>query len=99
MTLGGSISCSTRPRGTRSSPLARLSVRQERWPLAAAFVISRGSKTEAEVVVAEITDGAHRGRGEAVPYARYGETTAGVIAQIEAVRPRIEAGTDRAELQ
>ena len=76
-----------------------LGARAERWPLAEAFVISRGSKTEAEVVVAEIADGAHRGRGEAVPYARYGETVAGVLEQIESVRPRLEAGAARTELQ
>ena len=46
-----------------------LSVRIERWPLASAFTISRGSKTEAVVVVAELSDGVHRGRGECVPYA------------------------------
>jgi L-alanine-DL-glutamate epimerase-like enolase superfamily enzyme len=79
--------------------VAALAVRVERWPLAEAFVISRGSKTEAEVVVAEFTDGPHRGRGEAVPYARYGETVASVLAQIEGVRPRMEAGADRAGLQ
>jgi L-alanine-DL-glutamate epimerase-like enolase superfamily enzyme len=79
--------------------VAALGARVERWPLAEAFVISRGSKTEAEVVVAEIADGAHRGRGEAVPYARYGETVEGVLEQIESVRPRLEAGADRAELQ
>jgi len=79
--------------------VASLSVRQERWPLAAAFVISRGSKIEAEVVVAEIVDGPHRGRGEAVPYARYGESTTSVIDEIEAVRARVEAGAGRSELQ
>ena len=79
--------------------MASLSVRQERWPLAAAFVISRGSKIEAEVVVAEIVDGPHRGRGEAVPYARYGESTTSVIDEIEAVRARVEAGAGRSELQ
>jgi L-Ala-D/L-Glu epimerase len=71
----------------------------ERWPLARPFVISRGAKTEAEVVVAEIVAGPYRGRGEAVPYPRYGETIAGVLAQIEAARDRIEAGAGRAELQ
>ncbi len=76
-----------------------LSARLERWPLAAAFVISRGSKTEAEVVVAEIAGGGHPGRGEAVPYARYGETIAGVLAQIDSVRGRIEGGANRGELQ
>jgi L-alanine-DL-glutamate epimerase-like enolase superfamily enzyme len=79
--------------------VAALGVRVERWPLAEAFVIARGSKTEAEVVVAEFGDGPHRGRGEAVPYARYGETVASVLAQIEGVRPRMEAGADRAGLQ
>jgi L-alanine-DL-glutamate epimerase-like enolase superfamily enzyme len=79
--------------------VAALGVRVERWPLAEAFVISRGSKTGAEVVVAEIADGPHRGRGEAVPYARYGETVASVLAQIEGIRPQVEAGTDRAGLQ
>ena len=79
--------------------MARLSIRDERWPLAEAFVISRGSKTQAEVVVAEIADEVHRGCGEAVPYGRYGETAAGVLDQIESVRPRIEAGAGRAELQ
>ena len=79
--------------------MLRLSARLERWPLAAAFVISRGSKSEAEVVVAEIADGDYRGRGEAVPYGRYGETTAGVVAQIESVRAQIEAGASRIELQ
>ena len=76
-----------------------LAARAERWPLATAFVISRGAKTQADVVVAEIVDGAHRGRGEAVPYARYGETVDGVLRQIEAVRGRIEAGASREELQ
>jgi L-alanine-DL-glutamate epimerase-like enolase superfamily enzyme len=79
--------------------VAALGVRVERWPLAEAFVIARGSKTQAEVVVAEITHGAHRGRAEAVPYARYGETVESVLGQIESVRPRIEAGAGRVELQ
>jgi L-alanine-DL-glutamate epimerase-like enolase superfamily enzyme len=77
----------------------RLSARLERWPLATAFVISRGSKSEAEVVVAEIAEGDRRGRGEAVPYARYGETSAGVVEQIESVRDRIEAGVGLDQLQ
>src|SRR5436189_3392534 len=75
-----------------------LSARAERWPLAAAFVISRGTKLEAEVVVAEISDGPHRGRGEGTPYARYGETTAGVLDQIEGMRSWLESGADRERL-
>src|ERR1700722_18262439 len=76
-----------------------LSVTIERWPLAGAFTISRGTKTEAVVVVAEISDGTHRGRGECVPYSRYGETPDGVAAAIEATRPALQSGLDRAALQ
>ena len=64
-----------------------------------AFTISRGSKTEAVVVVAELSDGTHRGRGECVPYARYGETPDGIMAAIEAMRPALRRGLDRAALQ
>ena len=76
-----------------------LSVRIERWPLASAFTISRGSKTEAVLVVAEVNDGTHRGRGECVPYPRYGETPGGIVAAIEAMRPALREGLDRAGLQ
>jgi L-alanine-DL-glutamate epimerase-like enolase superfamily enzyme len=76
-----------------------LSVREERWPIAGAFVISRGAKTEAQVVTVQIDDGQAFGRGECTPYARYGETCAGVIAQIESARRAIEAGADRGALQ
>jgi len=76
-----------------------LSVRIERWPIAGSFTISRGAKTEAVVVVAELNDGTHRGRGECVPYARYGETVEGVAAAIEAMAAVIERGLDRIGLQ
>jgi len=76
-----------------------LAVAVSRWPLAARFAISRGAKTEAEVVVAEIHDGDHRGRGECVPYARYGETVEGVRAAIESLAGRIGEGLDRDALQ
>jgi len=76
-----------------------LSVRIERWPLAGAFTISRGTKTEAVVVVAELSDGTHRGRGESVPYARYGETPDGIVAEIEAMRPALRRGLGCADLQ
>ena len=54
----------------------------ETWPLAEAFTISRGSKTAATVCVATIRSGGHTGRGEAVPYARYGETVESALAAI-----------------
>jgi L-alanine-DL-glutamate epimerase-like enolase superfamily enzyme len=76
-----------------------LSVRTERWPIAGAFTISRGSKTEADVVVAELVDGDLRGRGECVPYPRYGETVAGVGAAIAGLAEEVACGLGRSELQ
>jgi L-alanine-DL-glutamate epimerase-like enolase superfamily enzyme len=76
-----------------------LTVRTERWPLQRAFTISRGSKIEAVVVVAELEHGGHRGRGEAVPYLRYGETPEGVAATIEAMGAALRGGLDRIGLQ
>jgi L-Ala-D/L-Glu epimerase len=81
------------------SPPLTLAVAVERWPIAGSFAISRGSKTEALTVVAELSDGIARGRGECVPYARYGESVDSVMAQIEAMRPKLEAGIDRKGLQ
>src|SRR5687767_9462686 len=51
---------------SRMSPATSLtlSVRIERWPIAGSFTIARGAKTEAIVVVAEVSDGVHTGRGE-----------------------------------
>ena len=62
-----------------------IEARGERWPLAKPFTIARGSKTEARVVVVTVRDGAHVGRGEAVPYARYGESVEDAIAAISAL--------------
>jgi len=76
-----------------------LEVAVERWPIAGTFTISRGSRTEAVVVVATVTEGGLRGRGECVPYARYGETVEGVVQAIEAQRGAIEAGLSREMLQ
>ena len=75
-----------------------LSVTQETWPIRGSFTISRGAKREAQVVVASISQNGKAGRGECVPYARYGESVASVVAQIEAARAQIEAGMNRAEL-
>jgi L-alanine-DL-glutamate epimerase-like enolase superfamily enzyme len=76
-----------------------LAVQIERWPLAHAFTISRGSKTEAVVVTVELHDDGQRGRGECVPYARYGETPERVAAAIESLRPALHRGLDRIALQ
>src|SRR5260370_15390278 len=79
--------------------ICSLTARSERWPIAGAFTISRGSKTEAEVVVAELAEGGICGRGECVPYARYGETVAGVAAAIAGLAEEVACGLGRAELQ
>jgi L-Ala-D/L-Glu epimerase / N-acetyl-D-glutamate racemase len=76
-----------------------LSVRIERWPVAGSFAISRGSKTEAIVVVAEVSQGVFRGRGEAVPYRRYGETIEGVAAALESMTAEVGRGLDPFTLQ
>lgn len=77
----------------------RLIARSESWPLNRPFRISRGVKTAAEVVVVELHEEGRSGAGEAVPYARYGESSASVMAQIESVRSALEAGMTRAALQ
>ncbi|MCD0421272.1 dipeptide epimerase [Rubrivivax sp. JA1024] len=83
-----------------SSPITSdLTARIERWPIAGAFTISRGAKTEAVVVVAELRSGSHLGRGECVPYARYGETPEATLAALEAMRAPLAAGLGRAGLQ
>ncbi|TGV74485.1 dipeptide epimerase, partial [Mesorhizobium sp. M00.F.Ca.ET.149.01.1.1] len=76
-----------------------ISVEMERFPIAGTFTISRGSKTEAEVITVTITDGGRSGRGECVPYRRYGETMEGVRAAIEAMRYPIVTGLDRTALR
>jgi L-alanine-DL-glutamate epimerase-like enolase superfamily enzyme len=77
----------------------QLSVAVESFPIAGRFTISRGSRTEARVVVATVTDGPHQGRGECLPYGRYGERVESVVAQIESMRAAIEAGKDRQAIQ
>jgi len=75
-----------------------LKARAERWPIRGTFTIARGAKREAHVVVAEVGDGLHTGRGECVPYARYGETVDGVLTALESCRPALARGMDRASL-
>lgn len=76
-----------------------LEIAVESYPIAGRFVISRGAKTEARVIVVALRDGRYIGRGECVPYARYGESVDSVVAAIETHRMSIEAGLDRMALQ
>ena len=79
--------------------MATLRCEVESFPIAGRFVIARGAKTEARVVVATIESRGAGGRGECVPYPRYGESVESVVAAIEGVRAEIEARPDRARLQ
>ena len=76
-----------------------LDARIERWPIEGRFTISRGAKTEAVVVVAEVRQGEVTGRGECVPYPRYGETPEATLAAILAMKDALADGFDRKALQ
>ena len=78
---------------------AALTARIEHWPIAGAFTISRGAKTEAVVVVAELSRDGLTGRGECTPYARYGETPEATLAAILALQARFATGLTPAALQ
>jgi len=84
---------------TPCTPSRALSAGIERWPIAGAFTISRGAKTEAVTVVAEISQDGLTGRGECVPYPRYGETPEATLAAVQAMREPLAAGMDRIALQ
>ena len=72
--------------------------RQESWPIAGTFTISRGSKTQADVVVAILKRNGHQGWGEAVPYPRYGETVAETLAALQAQTSAIAKLPSRDEI-
>ena len=75
-----------------------LFVETERFPIAGGFAISRGTKTHAEVVTCALTQDGKLGRGECVPYGRYGETIESVMAAIESMRQPLADGMTRLEL-
>jgi L-Ala-D/L-Glu epimerase len=84
---------------TTSSISRQLAARVERWPIAGGFTISRGAKTEAVTVVAEVRHDGHTGRGECVPYPRYGETVEATLAALQAMQEPLSRGMDRTALQ
>lgn len=79
--------------------MSELAVFHDVFPVRGTFRISRGSRTEANVVRAELTRDGVTGRGECLPYARYDETVESVMAQIESLRPALAGGLDRLALQ
>ena len=74
-------------------------VYEETWPLHTPFVIARGSRSEAHVVVVELEEEDVKGIGECTPYPRYGESDASVMAQIMSIVPQLENGLTREALQ
>lgn len=79
--------------------LPLLGARIERWPIAGSFTISRGAKIEAVTVIAEVSLDGHTGRGESVPYPRYGETPEATLAALQAMQESVSYGLDRKTLQ
>jgi len=82
-----------------SGNVPTLEARIERWPIEGNFTISRGAKTEAVVVVATVSHGNATGRGECVPYPRYGETPEATLAAILSIKDAIGRGLNREALQ
>ena len=80
-------------------PSLSVSAQVETWPIDGVFTIARGSSTEATVIVVEVTDGTHKGRGESVAMKRYNETIESVLSDIEGIKHSIERGITRGQLQ
>ncbi|MEE9335538.1 MAG: N-acetyl-D-Glu racemase DgcA [Granulosicoccaceae bacterium] len=79
--------------------MIKLDVKAEQFKLAEVFTISRGSRTAADVITVTLTRGNHKGRGESVPYARYGETMQSVTDQIMSISDALAGDITTIELQ
>lgn len=75
-----------------------LQASHDRFALTKPFRIARGVKTAADVVTVTINEGGAVGRGEGVPYPRYGESVETTLAAIAGVRDAIAAGAGREDL-
>src|SRR5204862_943576 len=73
----------------------RIEAQEEVWPLKQPFRISRGSRTEARVVVVTVSDGQYTGRGEGVPIARYNQSADSVLAQINSMASITDLDRDK----
>ncbi len=80
-------------------PPLRLDISVEQWDFRQPVRITGHVITGSTVVVVNLDDGVHHGRGEALGVRYRGESVATMRAQIEALRPRVEAGIDRTALQ
>lgn len=77
----------------------KVNLLDESFPIQGTFTISRGAKTHAKVVVVELHQGKYVGRGECVPYARYGESIESVLAELAPLAVKIEEGLTRQQMQ
>lgn len=75
-----------------------LKARIERFPVQGSFTIARGAKTHVDVVIAEISDGVHTGRGEGTAIYYKGDSAEAALATLESVADAIAAGAGRADL-
>lgn len=75
--------------------MLKINVEAETFALANVFTISRGAKTHAHVVRVEVSDGEHKGQGECVPYARYGES----VESVKALIANLPSDLNRSSLQ
>lgn len=75
-----------------------LHAQHDRFALTHPFRIARGVKTAADVITVTLREGDLVGRGEGVPYPRYGESVESALAAVEQVRALVEGGAGRAEL-
>ena len=73
----------------------KLSVHQEEWPAAAPFRITGVTWDSFPTIVVELSDGEHVARGEAMGIYYEGENPATMLAQVEQVAERVEAGLTR----
>lgn len=76
-----------------------INVEEKNWLLRKPFRISREEQTHAKTLLCHISDGTHRGSGEAAGVSYKGETIASIRKQIESVMPQIQDGIGRDELQ
>ncbi|MET0533342.1 MAG: N-acetyl-D-Glu racemase DgcA [Steroidobacter sp.] len=76
----------------------KLTIQKKSWPLREPFVISRATYTNSDVIIVALQDGELIARGEAAGVDYHGETLDSMVAQLEALRGRIEAGVTRLEL-
>lgn len=79
--------------------MRKFDFRAEKFDLHTPFVISRGTRTNSTVIVVEIEEGKYKGWGESCPTPHYGESVESVMAQIETIVAKMEAGLTREELQ